>query len=52
MQFFEDELLQLVGGFPLFGIDAGLLEQRLGAQLRLRQLQPETDVFCRQKLLR
>ena len=35
MQFFEDELLQLVGGFPLLGVDAGLREQGLGVDAGL-----------------
>ena len=52
MKLFEDQFLQLVGGFALLGVDAGLLKQRLGAELGLCQQQPEADVFRRQNLLR
>ncbi len=33
MQLFQDQLLQLVGSFTLLGIDAGLGQQGLGADL-------------------
>src|SRR3954471_21306208 len=35
MQFFDDELLQLVSGFTLLGVNAGLREQRLGVNAGL-----------------
>src|SRR5688572_615349 len=41
MQLVEDELLQLVCGFPLLGVDAGLREQGLGVDDGLLQQQPK-----------
>ena len=52
VKFFQDQLLQLVGGFALLGVDAGLRQQRLGAELGLRQQQPQADIFGCQDLLR
>ena len=37
MHFFENELLQLVRGFTLLGVDAGLREQGLGVDAGLLQ---------------
>ena len=37
MHFFKNELLELVGGFTLLGVDAGLGEQRLGIDVGLFQ---------------
>src|SRR6202171_4162525 len=51
VKFFQDEPLQLVRRFAFLGVDAGLGQQGLGAELGLRQQQPKTDVLCHQKLL-
>jgi hypothetical protein len=48
MQFTKDQLLQLVGGFALLGVNAGLEKQGLGIDAGLLQQQPEAIVFCRQ----
>ena len=52
MKLFQDEFLEFLGRFALLGIDTGLGQQRFGAQLGLRQQQPQTDVLRRQNLLR
>ena len=35
LQFAKDQLLQLVGGLALLGVDAGLVEQHLGVDTGL-----------------
>ena len=52
VQFFQDQLLQLVGRRALAGVDAGLIEQFLGVDFRLRQQQPKADILRREKVLR
>src|SRR5664279_3031376 len=44
VQFFENELLQLVGGLALLGVDTGLPQQRLGLDARLPKQQAEADI--------
>src|ERR1019366_9193517 len=45
VQFFQNELLQLVGGLALLGVDTGLRQQRLGIDARLLKQQAEADIF-------
>ena len=52
MQFFENELLQLVRGFTLLGVDTGLREQGLGVDAGLFQQQPKAVILGRQDFLR
>ena len=52
MQFIENELLQLVRGLALLGVDAGLREQGLGVDDGLFQQQPKAVVLGGQELLR
>ena len=52
VQFFQDQFLQLVGRRALAGVDAGLIEQFLGIDFRLRQQQPKADILRREKVLR
>ena len=52
MHLFENELLQLVGGLTLLGVDAGLGEQRLGIDDGLLQQQPKAVILGRQDRLR
>src|SRR5439155_20355316 len=52
VQFFENELLQLVRGFTLLGVDAGLREQGLGVDAGLFQQEPKAVILGRQDLLR
>ena len=51
MKLVEDQLLQLVGGFALFCVDAGLREQGLGVDTGLLQQQPEAVVLGGQRFL-
>jgi hypothetical protein len=51
VQFFQDQLLQLVGCLALLGVDAGLGQQFLGVDLGLGQEQPKADILCLQKVL-
>ena len=52
VQFFQYQLLQLVGRLALPGVDAGLFEEPPGVDFRLGQKQPKADVLRRQKLRR
>jgi hypothetical protein len=45
VHFFENELLQLVRGFTLLGVDAGLREQGFGVDASLFQQQPKAVIF-------
>ena len=47
MKFPEDQLLQLVGGLPLFGVDPGLDEQGLGVDPGLFEQQSKAVVLRR-----
>ena len=51
VKLFQNQLLQPVGSLARLGVDARLLEQRLGTELGLGQQQPETDVLGGQLLL-
>ena len=48
MQFAEDQLLQLVGGLALLGVDAGLRQQHLGVDAGLFEQHPKAVVLRRQ----
>ena len=52
MQFFQNQLLQLVGRLALLGVDAGLGEQTQGIDFSLRQQQPKADILCLEKVVR
>ena len=45
MQLFDNQLLQLVGGLALFGVDTGLRQQRLGIDARLLEQHAQADIF-------
>ena len=46
MQFFQQQMLQSLGGFALGGIDAGLRQDARGIDAGLRQQGAETGDFC------
>ena len=48
MQFAQDQLLQLVGGLALLGVDAGLRQQCLGVDAGLFEQHPKAVVLRRQ----
>ena len=51
VQFFQNELLQLIGGLALLGFDAGLRQQRPGVDSGLFEQHAQADIFGLQKLL-
>jgi len=51
VQFFQNELLQFVGGLALLGVDTGLRQQRPGIDAGLLKQQAKADIFGLQKLL-
>jgi len=48
VQFFEDQLLQLVGRLALPGVDAGRGKQTPRVNLGLRKQKPQADVLFRE----
>jgi hypothetical protein len=45
VQFFQDELLQPVGGLALLGVDPGLRQQHPGIDSRLFEQHAKADIF-------
>jgi hypothetical protein len=52
VQFFQNELLQPVGGLALLGVNPGLRQQHPGIDARLLQQHAKAGIFGLQKFLR
>jgi hypothetical protein len=51
VEFFQDQLLQLVGRLALLGVDAGLGKQSLRVDFGLREKEPKTHILSRQEVM-